>query len=325
MIEDQLRKIVGERLLLNEPLSRHVNFRIGGPADFFVEAKTKDEIAELLRVIIENKQKYFILGGGANLLVADQGFRGLVIKIACREFSFHDNRLTADSGAPMSLLAREAANRGLVGIEWAIGIPGTLGGAVRGNAGSFNGEIKDSIESVEALFAEDNRIERRWLKRDECGFGYRDSIFKRIEPAPVILSADFALKNGKAEEIMARQSEIMEKRKGHQPLNFSSAGCVFKNIELTGAEDLSKLKQDADIPENFIAKKRIPAGWLIEQAGLKGTSVGQARVSDEHGNFCLNMAQATAAEVVELVSLVKTRIRDRYGLELKEEIQYLGF
>ena len=306
-------------------MSRHTNYRIGGPADFFVEVRTADEVLQVMTVLVKASEPYFILGGGSNLLVSDAGYRGAVVQLALRGISIEGGQVRAEAGAPTGLLAKSSVEAGLTGLEWAIGIPGTVGGAVRGNAGSFGSEIKDTIESVEVLVITDGKVSRETWPAAKCEFGYRDSLLKRLDPAPIVLAATFALEPGDKEKSKARMAEIMAKRKAHQPLSLSSAGCVFKNIDLKGDEDLSKLKRDADIPEQFLAKKRIPSGWLIEQAGLKGAAVGQAKISDEHGNFCVNIGSATASDVVALVSLVKTKIRDAYGLELEEEIQYLGF
>lgn len=315
----------GDRYRRGEPMSRHTNYRIGGPADHYLEVRDADEAEAALAAFVGAGIPYFILGGGSNLLVSDEGYRGAIVRMAMREVKVEGTRVIADAGAPTGLLSRTAADAGLSGLEWAIGIPGTVGGAVRGNAGSFGGEMKDSIESVEVIVVGDGSVSRETWPKAKCGFSYRTSEMKRMSPAPVILSATFALVPGDKAGIKARMDEVMTKRKAHQPLSLSSAGCVFTNVDLKGDEDLSRLLADTDVPKEFIERKRIPSGWLIQEAGLKGAKVGDARISEEHGNFCVNMGSATADEVAQLVSLVKTRIRDRYGLELKEEIQYLGF
>ncbi|TAL20195.1 UDP-N-acetylmuramate dehydrogenase [Patescibacteria group bacterium] len=325
-LENQLREIVGGRLLLNEPMSRHTNFRLGGPADRFVVAESREEAIGVFQALADSKTPYFVLGGGSNIIVADQGYRGTVVQMALRHFEINGVEVTAESGVLAAALSRATVNSGVSGLEWAIGLPGTVGGAVRGNAGCWGGEMKDSVKSVEVLVIKNSsRVEREEWPAEKCGFGYRTSVFKHLSPAPIILSANLLLQRGVAAQSAKLLREIIEKRKDKQPLQNSSAGCIFKNIELRGDEDLQKLRQDAALPAAVTERRQIPVGWLIEQAGLKGFAVGGARISDKHGNFCVNTGRATAAEVLELISAVKSRVFDRYGLRLEEEIVYLGF
>lgn len=328
-LEEQLRKIVGDRLLLNEPMSRHTNFRIGGPADRYVEVQTREEAVAALQLFAASGTPYFVLGGGSNILVADSGYRGTIVQMALRKHKISGQTVMAEAGVLSAFLARASVEAGLIGFEWAIGLPGTIGGAVRGNAGCYGGEMKDVVRSVEVLLVKDGGgaagVEREEWDARRCAFGYRDSVFKRLDHQPIILSATLAFGKGDVLTAKRRMQEIIAVRKEKQPLESSSAGCIFKNLELRGGEDLSKLKKDTDIPEEFLKKRRIGAGWLIEQAGLKGFSVGDARISERHGNFCVNSGQATAGQVVELISAAKMRVRNAYGLELEEEIVYLGF
>ncbi len=298
-----LRAVFGPRLKENEPLAKYVNFRIGGPARWVVEAKTEGEIVEALRIAKDAGVPTFILGGGSNTLPSDQGFDGLVVKIALRSFSITPSSqegaggslVRADAGAMSAGLARATAEAGLAGLEWMISLPGTVGGAVRGNAGCFGGEVKDNLVSARILRG--GQITD--VSAADCAFGYRDSAFKRTDD--VILSATFALSPGIPTVLKAKMEEQLAKRKASQPTNAGSAGCVFKNPPGQSA------------------------GRLVDEAALKGQTIGDAEISTAHGNFIVNKGHATADQVVQLVALAKTRVRDRFGIQLQEEIQYLGF
>lgn len=294
-LTDALRAVFGARLKENEPLAKYVNFRIGGPARWLVEAKTEREVAEALRLAKEAGVPTFILGGGSNTLPSDQGFAGLVVKIALRSFDINGTTVRADAGAMSAGLARATAEAGLAGLEWMISLPGTVGGAVRGNAGCFGGEVKDNLVSARILRS--GRITE--VSAADCAFGYRDSAFKRSDD--VILSATFALAPGIPSVLKAKMEEQLAKRKASQPTNAGSAGCVFKNPPGQSA------------------------GRLVDEAELKGQTIGDAEISQAHGNFIVNKGRATADQVVQLVALAKTRVRDRFGIQLHEEIQYLGF
>lgn len=313
----------GERVKKDEPLAKHVHIRIGGPADFYVEAKSSEEIVQAVEAAVLDQLPFAIFGGGSNTLPSDDGFRGLVIQAANRGWSVDGASVTAEAGVPTGFLARKTAEAGLTGLEWAVSLPGTIGGAVRGNAGCFGGEIKDTLESVEILRVIDGRTERSVCKNEECGFGYRESRFKRS--GDVVLSAKFALSTAPKESCLAKLEDVLSKRKADQPSDAPSAGCMFKNFDFKEESELAKLKERVDIPEAFLRAKRLPAGWLIEQADLKGKTIGRAQVSSKHGNFLLNLGGATASDVLQLISLIKMRIRDDYGLQLEEEVQLLGF
>lgn len=313
----------GGRAKKDEPLAKHVNFRIGGPADFYLEARKADELVDALRLAAAHGVPWVVLGGGSNVLVSDAGFRGLAVQTAFRGWTQDGERVTAEAGVLSAFLARATADAGLTGFEWGIGLPGTVGGAVRGNAGCFGGEMKDVIETVRVY--DPGADEVRQMTWAECKFGYRDSILKHLDPTPIVLEATLVLAPGDKKDAKARLEAIVAVRKDKQPQGASSAGCMFKNVALSGDEDLYKLRQETDIPSEFLEHQSIPAGWLIEQADLKGTKVGDAEVSDKHGNFCLNRGAATADQVMQLVSLVKTKIRNRFGIQLEEEVQLIGF
>lgn len=315
-----LKDRFGERLKENESLARHVNFRLGGPARFWLAAKTSDEIAEAVRAAREDGLKWVMLGGGSNVLPSDKGFDGLVIQAANRGWSVTGTDARAEAGVPSAFLARKTAGAGLAGFEWAVSLPGTVGGAVRGNAGCFGGEMSDVVREVEVLRVETGKVET--VPNRDCRFGYRDSIFKRSPD--IILSATLELEQDDPDSCMKRLGEALSKRKAEQPQSEACAGCLFKNFEYDDGAAVAMLREKEDVPEAFLKARRIPAGWLIDRAGLKGECVGRACVSEKHGNFLVSEG-ATADQVVQLISRIKTRVRNEYGIQLEEEVQYLGF
>lgn len=317
-ITTQLKTIFGDRLKENEPLAKHLNFRIGGPARWFTDVATIEELEQAIKLCKENEVPYFVLGGGSNTLAADEGFDGLVLKIAMREYQIHGNTVTADAGVISASLARATANEGLAGFAWAISLPGTIGGAVRGNAGCFGGETKDYLTKVDIL--RDGEVVT--LTKDELKMGYRESAIKHSDD--IVLRAYFDFPEGDAEELKKQLDETLTKRKSSQPLHAGSAGCIFKNYEITDDAELERLKNE-NIPPEMLEARRISAGWIVDSLDLKGTKIGNAMISEEHGNFIVNLGDATASDVIQLISMVKMKARDRYGIQLQEEVKYLGF
>jgi UDP-N-acetylmuramate dehydrogenase len=319
---DKLRERFGSQFKPDEPLAKHVNFRIGGPAKYFVEARSTQDLIDVVRLAHELSLPYFILGGGSNTLVADEGYQGLVIKAANRNTRIEGDRVTAEAGVISATVARATADKGLRGFEWAISLPGTIGGAVRGNAGCFGGEVKDTLESVKLL--RDGEVID--VPVADMHYGYRHSLLK--EPGhsqDVVLEATFKLKPGDRTEAMAQIDKNLAGRKASQPLGSSSAGCMFKNYEFKTEDEILKIKNRTAIPEAMLAAHRIGAGWMIDQLGLKGTKMGEAQIAPQHGNFLLNVGHATAKDIVTLISFVKAKARDEFGVQLHEEVQYLGF
>lgn len=292
----------------NEPLSRHTTLHVGGPARFFAEVINETELMEALQFSAAQKLPFFILGGGSNTLASDVGFDGLVIKIQNNDFKIDDDVVTIGAGHLTALAARKIGEAGLAGFEWAVTLPGTIGGAVFGNAGCFGSEMKDVVQSVNVL--------NKKLSNQECGFAYRHSGFK-TNPA-IILSVTLKLQKGDKEKIKALMQNYLDMRKTKQPLDAPSAGCMFKNYEIKSGE-----KFNFAVPEEFMKKGQIPAGWLVEQAGCKSLICGQARISDKHGNFLLNSGKATAAEIESLIGSAKDKIKAKFGLELEMEVQRL--
>lgn len=306
----------------NEPMNKHTSFRIGGPARLYFVANSSDAAIQAFEVAKELGIPTLTFGGGSNLLVSDNGYQGLLIQMANRALTVEGTRITVESGMITGLVARKSVEAGLTGFEWAIGVPGTIGGAIYGDAGCYGGEMRDSVVSVDAYRIRDGK--RFTLTKEECEFGYRESLFKR-EPHLILgcvlelkLSPDPAA--GKQ-----RMEDIMKQRKEKQPLEQSSAGCAFKNFEFTNEEDIKLLQREVVVPESMMKNKSLGAGWLVDQAGLLGQAVGQVEVSTKHGNFLVNKGQARAQDVVGLISLIKRKIRDEFGIEMHEEVQYVGF
>lgn len=308
----------------SEPLSKHTNFRIGGPAKYFFEAKTSEDIIKAVVWSLQNKVEFFVLGGGSNILVSDAGFNGLVIKAANRNFKIDRENyiVTAEAGLPSAMLARKSAEAGLADFEWAISLPGTIGGAVRGNAGCFGGEIKDFLSSARVLKINEDGCETAELNNKDCKFAYRDSIFKH--ESLVILDAEFCLRKSEASVCLGLLDKHLSLRKEKQPLESGSAGCVFKNFQFSSVSPMANF-QIPNVPEEFLKNKKIPAGWLIERTGLKGLKIGGAEISSKHGNFLLNKDHAKAEDVINLVRVIKEKVKSRLGVDLHEEIQCVGF
>jgi len=312
----------GDRLRRDEPLSKHVNIRVGGPADLYLEARSSEEIADAVRAALKDGLAYVVLGGGSNTLPSDEGFRGLVIQAANRAWRIEDERVYAEAGVPSAFLARKAAEAGLTGFEWAVSLPGTIGGAVRGNAGCFGGETKDVLASVDVLRIGDGELRTATYTPQQCAFGYRDSAFKRA--SDIVLDVELELTQASKDECLVKLDAVLVRRKKEQPSENPSAGCMFTNVDYKEERDIAKLKASLEVPKEFLDRKRIPAGWLIEHAGLKGMKIGAAQVSEKHGNFLVNLGGASASDIIQLLSLIKMRVRDAFGIQLHEEVQLLG-
>lgn len=316
----------GENLTISENivLAPYTTFKIGGPARYFFETKSKKEILEAIKWAQKKKMKYFILGGGSNVLFSDQGFDGLVIKIKNLKFKIQDSKIIVEAGTNLAQLVQIATENSLTGLEWAAGIPGTIGGAIRGNAGAMGHSIGEVVKNIEVLL--DNGLIEQWDNK-RCQFGYRNSLF-RYNPKLVILSAEIQLKKGDRRIIQKKIKEYLDKRK-NQPSE-PSAGCVFKNVELANLREYTTNFHEYD--KKFVQIRgqlvpirddKIAAGWLIEQCDLKGKQIGQAKISEKHANFIINLGGATAEEVIILISLIKQRVRNKFRIQLQEEIEII--
>lgn len=281
----------------NEPMKLHTTFRIGGPADVYAEPESAEELMELISVCEGSGTPYMILGHGSNLLVGDGGIRGTVICLgkAFAEIRVDGDCIEAQAGALLGAVANTALEHGLAGMEFASGIPGSVGGALVMNAGAYGGEIKDILESAEILETDGSRCA---VTAEELELGYRTSNILPL--GRTVLSARFRLKPGDPEEIAAKMKDLNGRRKDKQPLEYPSAGSTFKR------------------PEGYFA------GKLIEDAGCKGLTVGGARVSEKHAGFVINIGDATAKDVLDLIHEVQRRVLVQSGVMLEPEIKMTG-
>lgn len=282
----------------NIPLAPFTTFKIGGPAKYFVRAKRIAEILKATEDAEKNNIPIYILGGGSNVLIHDQGFDGLVIKMEIGGVELTDNLVKAGAGLPLSSVIRTAVGKGLAGLEFATGVPASVGGAVWANLGCRGAEISQVVTAVTVC---DRQGKIQTLTAKQCQFKYRDSIFKH-EPL-IILDATFKLLSGEAAMLRKLMVELSNLKKKEQNVGEDTAGCTFRN-----PPDSSK-----------------SAAQLIDELGLKGFRIGDAMVSTTHANFILNVGHATADQVVQLVSYVKQQVRDKAGVQLIEEIEYVGF
>ena len=307
----------------HEPLAAHTVFKIGGPARFFVIVSSRDDLAAAVQFAQEQKLPWVLLGAGSNVLVSDAGFRGVVIHPHGGAIRIEGDRMMADAAVSMARAVTESLQGGLRGFEWAIGVPGTIGGSVVGNAGCFGSEMKDVVAAA-TVFNTQTGEASEWENTD-LGFAYRDSVFKRRREL-VILSATLRLAHGDPEEGRRLVRDYTLRRTQTQDIGSPSAGCIFKNI-LWSRRDVNREKLLERFPAlaAFQNQLAIPAGFLIEQVGLKGRAIGQAKVSERHGNFIINTGGARADAVLMLASLAKEYVHRSYGLLLEEEIRLIGF
>ena len=296
---DKLNNVIAkDSILIDEPMSRHTTFRVGGPADFFVTPKAKEEVRDVIRICKEAGMPYYIIGNGSNLLVSDAGYRGVVVQIykKMNEVKVEGDLVKAQAGALLSGIAAKALGAELSGFEFASGIPGTIGGACVMNAGAYGGEMKDVLESVTVLTGEGKIIE---LGRNELELGYRTSVIAK--KGYIVLGAVLKLERGDGEKIKTYMDELKEKRVTKQPLKYPSAGSTFKR------------------PEGYFA------GKLIQDAGLQGYTVGGAQVSEKHCGFVINRGGATSSDIITLIRDVQKKVKEDAGVDLETEVKLIGF
>ncbi|MDD5144795.1 MAG: UDP-N-acetylmuramate dehydrogenase [Candidatus Pacebacteria bacterium] len=280
----------------NVSLKNYTTFRIGGKARYFSAVKDEDDLIESLKFSERKKIPFFILGLGSNVLVSDEGFKGLIIKIQNSKFKIQNSTIITDAGVLLGKLVNLALKNNLTGLEWAAGIPGTVGGAIRGNSGAFNESIGNAIKEAKVLNVKLKKIEN--LNSKECRFKYRESVFKENKNL-IILSATLNLKKGNKIKIQNKINKNLETRKSRQPLEFPSAGSIFLN------------------PPDFSAAE------LIEKCNLKGRIMGGAKISEKHANFIINIGSAKSSDVKKLINLIKKEVKAKFKINLKEEIEYL--
>ena len=286
-----------EKVRINEPINRHTTFRIGGPADYFLLPSSSEEVKGILEICKEESLQYFILGNGSNLLVSDEGYRGVIIQLY-RNYgglTVEGTEIRAGAGVLLSQIAATARNESLTGFEFAGGIPGTLGGAVVMNAGAYGGELKDVLKEAVVMDREGNIFT---VPVEKLAMGYRTSLVKTA--GYLVLEAVIFLKKGSQEEIRDTMKDLADRRISKQPLEYPSAGSTFKR------------------PEGYFA------GKLIMDAGLRGYQVGGAQVSEKHCGFVINKGNATAADVCRLMADVQAKVQEQFGVTLEPEVKFLG-
>ncbi len=305
------------KILEEVPLAEHSNYRIGGPARYFCEATNEEEIRNGVLFAREQRVPLFVLGGGTNLLIDDSGFKGLVLKVNVMQLAVDGQTMTVGAGMMVSDMLKFTMEHALSGLEWAGGLPGTVGGAVRGNAGAFKGEIKDRIVSVESFDVETLAAVTRG--NAACKFGYRSSIFKEKNGREIILRATLNMDKGDAKMIAAGIQEKIDYRLERHPMEYPNIGSTFKNVDL---ELVPKIWRNAFAKVIKVDPfPVVPTAYLISEAGLRGMQHGNAMVSPKHPNFIVNLGGATAVDVKFLIAAVKEKVFEKYGIRLEEEIQ----
>ncbi|MBP1744129.1 MAG: murB [Firmicutes bacterium] len=297
----EFSKILGnifeaDKIYIDEPMKNHTSFKVGGPADILVTPETSEDVVKLVKACRDHDVPYIIIGNGSNLLIKDGGVRGVVVKLSRMDkIKIDGDRITAESGVKLSDLCSAAMAEELAGLEFACGIPGSVGGAAAMNAGAYNGEVSNVIESALCI---DNEGNVRTLGRDDLAMGYRTSAI--LKQRYTVVEVTFKLQKGEKDKIGSRIEDLNKRRSERQPLEFPSAGSTFKR------------------PEGHFAAK------LIEDTGLKGLSVGGAEVSVKHSGFIINKKEASAKDILDLIALVQKQVKEAYGVELHTEVRIIG-
>ena len=291
----EIKQVFKGKISLNERMAPFTTFRIGGVADYFVEPVDTGDVLSILRYLKKKDIPYYVMGNGSNVLISDEGIRGVVINLESGfgYLKHENNKIIAGAGAKIAKFVDFCIQNGYAGVEMIAGIPATVGGALIMNAGAYGGETADHV--TEVLVVKNDELKR--LSKDECGFAYRSSALR----STVVLEGIFSLPKGNPVEISKVRKELMLKRNAAQPVEIPNAGCIFKNPAA-----------------NYAAK-------LIEECGLKGTAVGGAMVSPKHSNFIVNYDNATAHDVIELIRLIRQKVHEKTGVELELEVKPIGF
>ena len=291
LIQEGINK---ENIFLDEPMSKHTSFKVGGNADLFIKAYSVEEIKSVLKISKENNIPLFVLGNGTNLLVKDEGYKGIILQIKLEDIKIDGTNAIVQSGVKNAILSKKLTNNSLTGFEFASGIPGTIGGAIKMNAGAYGSEMKDIIKEVTYLDYQGN-IHK--IDNEQCEFSYRHSRF--FYEKAIILEARLELEIGKKEEIEDKIKELLKQRKEKQPLEYPNAGSTFKR------------------GENYITAK------LIDECGLKGYSIGGAQVSEKHAGFIINKNNATTKDILDLIKYVQTKVKEKTGYNIELEIEII--
>ena len=312
----RLAAIPNVTVLANAPLADHTRFRIGGPAAVLCDASDTDSFIECLRAVRTLALPRMVIGGGTNLVVADAGFDGVVLRYTGAQIAHDYSLLRVESGAILQDVVDRSMELGLKGLETLTGIPGYLGGAVYGNAGAYGHSIQELVERVWITDGEDMRP----LSNQECQFHYRESLFKDRKEW-VILSAELRFTNAEPNALRQVASEIRTIRDAKYPPSLRCAGSIYKNVFFA---DLPASAQ-AEVPSSLVRDGKVPSAWFLEQVGAKGMQRGEIHVASYHANLIYNAGAGTAADLVSVIDELKRRVRERFGFALEEEVQYVGF
>lgn len=297
-------------------LSAYTRFGIGGPADLLADTADPETFAAAIRWLREREVPYVVLGGGTNLVVSDEGFRGVVLRYTDRSIERHGCAVSCGAGAELMELVRFTVEASLEGIQTLMGIPGWVGAAIYGNAGAYGHSIEEVIACVH--FFDGTGV--RTFSREECAFRYRESIFKRNKDW-IILRAELRLREGDGEALRKISGDILETRNRKFPPTMRCAGSIFKNLHVADLPDAVI----AEVPQAVIREGKIPAAWFLEQIGAKGSREGDIHVADYHANLIYNAGNGTAADLCRMIARLKAGVRQRFGFSLEEEVQYVGF
>jgi len=295
---EKINEVVdASRLLLDTPMKEHTSFKIGGPTALLVDIASMDEVKQVIDILNDNNAKYYVMGNGSNLLVEDEGFSGVVVKLAdyLANVTIKGNQVRAEAGILLSTLSKIIAKESLIGFEFASGIPGTVGGAITMNAGAYDGEMKDCVVSVKVL-KQDGTIED--ISNEDMHFAYRMSDVKVYDY--IVLEATYEFEIGDKALILEKTKDFTQRRTSKQPLTLPSAGSMFKR------------------PPGYFA------GKLIDDSGLRGARIGDAQISEKHCGFVVNRGQATCKQVLDLITMVQKVVLDKYGVLLETEVKHLG-
>ncbi len=315
-ITDRLQELARLRIVHNAPLSQYTRFGIGGPAALYVEASDEQAFIAALNLVRESCVPSVVIGGGTNLVVSDRGFAGIVLRFIGEQIEFKGMTMRVQAGAVLQAVVDQSIQKGLGGMETMTGIPGSLGAAVYGNAGAYGHSMQERVERVHYT----NGAEVCSATNEDCRFEYRGSVFKQNKQR-VILSVELSFEAGDRAELQTKANEIRAIRDAKYPPSMKCAGSIFKNCLF---KQLPSAVQ-SEIPTTVIREGKIPSAWFLEQVGAKGMRRGDIQVAIYHANLIYNDGSGTAADLVAVIDDLKNRVRDRFGFNLEEEVQYIGF
>jgi UDP-N-acetylmuramate dehydrogenase len=303
-------------VLTGAPLSRYTRFALGGPADIYAETASVEAFIDALKVARESRQDYVVIGGGTNLIVSDDGFRGIVLRFIAQRILAAGNRVVADGGAMLQDLVDFTVDRGLKGLETLAGIPGSVGAAIYGNAGAYGHSISERVRTVRFYDGRDVRV----FDNETCEFRYRESVFKRHKDW-IIFSTELVMDVADATELRKIAGDIVSVRNEKFPVTMKCAGSIFKNLLLAELPDSVAQR----VPERVVREGKVPAAYFLEEVNAKGMTRGDIHVAAYHANLLYNAGAGTAADLRSLIDELKSRVAEKFGITLEEEVQYVGF